>query len=671
MTRILCLLGLCVALACFHTVAFARAVPEAVELNVRNFGAVGDGVADDGPAFQKALDALAAAGGGTLFVPEGKYAIATPVSKNFTGLASSITITGVESQTEPAPPTATGNELSQGLDLLSEIYPRTGATDNAISIAGLQNLEIKEIAFVGTSEATTDAAITVFLSDIDKARISHSEFYGLATLVPGCGIVKAVRSDLEITRSKFLGSIATSGWYVPVVENMEWRGITVTDTTFLDYGQRPELFSKSGLAAPISWINIGNAAPIDNRSPRREVVIRNVFLDEGGYWGLSSLPYRNPPSAPIDLIYITGVAMNVSNFNQFGHLLYDADRVFIEKTRYGYTKNAIAAVGLMNTGTAILDHLTCEADADHIYADANTGDLTVINSTYTQLDSFAQSTRTINTATDDDDPVQYVRARFTDVLGHEPDPAAHFYWSDLLIKCLEDSTCKETTKQALDDYLSTTPSSTFAISGRITDDSNAPLSGVPVTLSGSQSVTTTTDADGYYLFTKLPTSGQYVVTPSNDAYRFEPVNAMFVNPNADRTADFNAKRKPAQMPTLLTIENSNRAVALELTQLVLEPFSLTTTLLTDGRNRTRIMVFGTNLGLQPGEGVESITAEAEDANHVRYPLRVEYVGPLDDVPNVSQIVIRLSGLLDDVPDPLVSITVHGWESNKVSIKIQP
>src|SRR5262249_27750464 len=131
------------------------------------------------------------------------------------------------------------------------------------------------------------------------------------------------------------------------------------------------------------------------------------------------------------------------------------------------------------------------------------------------------------------------------------------------------------------------------------------------------------------------------------------------------------RRKPAQLPTLLTIENSNRAVALELTQFVLEPFSLTTTLLTDGHNRTRIMVFGTNLGLQPGEGVESITAEGEDDNHVRYPLRVEYVGPLAEVPNISQIVIRLTREFDDVPDPLISITVHGWTSNKVSIRIQP
>src|SRR6185295_4957603 len=152
--------------------------------------------------------------------------------------------------------------------------------------------------------------------------------------------------------SKFLGCTGNSGTYTPVVENLQWRGITVTDTTFLDYGTRPDFFSKTGLAAPISWVNIGNAAPPTNVSPRREVVLRNVFMDEGGFWGLSSLPFRyTPQSAPIDLIYVTSLVMNVSNLNQFGHQLYDARQVFIEKSRYGWSRNATAAVALRNVGT--------------------------------------------------------------------------------------------------------------------------------------------------------------------------------------------------------------------------------------------------------------------------------------------------------------------------------
>src|SRR5215203_1094542 len=265
MTRIvLYILGLCLLLPCLTTNTLAKTTSEPETINLRNFGAVGDGVTDDGPAFQKALDALAAAGGGTLFIPAGKYVVATPVIRNCTGSASSITITGVQSSTPVSPPTAGGHELSTGLDLPTEIYPRTGNTKVAFHFAGLQNLVIEEIAFVGTPSVLTDAAITILVNGVDKAQIKHSEFYGLATLAAGGGIIKAVKSDLEITQCKFLGSTATSGGYIPVVENLEWKGITVTDTIFIDYGQRPDFFSKTGIAASIAWINIGNAAPPTN-----------------------------------------------------------------------------------------------------------------------------------------------------------------------------------------------------------------------------------------------------------------------------------------------------------------------------------------------------------------------------------------------------------------------
>lgn len=45
--------------------------------NVRDFGAVGDGVTDDSTAIQAALDAANAAGGGEVYIPDGVYAIKT------------------------------------------------------------------------------------------------------------------------------------------------------------------------------------------------------------------------------------------------------------------------------------------------------------------------------------------------------------------------------------------------------------------------------------------------------------------------------------------------------------------------------------------------------------------------------------------------------------------
>jgi hypothetical protein len=746
MTRIvLCFLALCLFVPSLSRNTFGAA---SIELNLHDFGAVGDGVTDDGPAFQAALDALAAAGGGTLFVPEGQYAITTPVSKNFAGLALSITIKGVESLKPISPPSAAGEQLAEGLDLLTEVYPRTGNSANAFRISGLKTLFIKDIAFVGSDDLFTDAFNTLYLTDIEKAQIKHSEFNSLASMFGG-SIVTAERTDLEIAQSKFLGCTANSAAYAPVVQNIEWFGITVTDTIFLDYGLR-EIYSKTGQGSPISWVSMGSAAAVTNHSPRREAVFRNTFLDEGGWWGLSSLPWRFPPGAPIDQIYISGLEMNVSNFHQYGHWFFDTQHVFIDKSRYGWSHDAAAAIALTNVGSAILDNLICEADADKITTDSLTGELTVINTTYSQLFSSAKITNTINTIAEDD-PVQYVRSRFISVLGRDPDPAAHFYWSDLLIHCFDNSACVDSGKAALNDYLSKQPSARFAISGRITDEQKVGMAGVKITLSGAQSVATITDADGNYDFTNLPTSGRYEITPSKDNYVFDATSETFITPSEDQIADFAASKVPvkhsisgrvldttgqpvvggtvtlsgsvtatattssdgfysfadvnggsnyivtaskvgylltpasqafnnlaadvradfqaALLPTLLTATDSDRAIALGLTTFIADPFPITNTFLADGRNRTRVVFFGKDLGLQAGEGVEVITAEAEDAAHVKYPLRVEFIQPLPELPAISEIVIRLTGDLEDAGDVLVTITVHGLTSNKARIAI--
>ncbi len=52
---------------------------EAKDLNVRTFGAIGDGTNLDTAAFQKAFDACASAGGGTVLVPPGRYLIGSVV----------------------------------------------------------------------------------------------------------------------------------------------------------------------------------------------------------------------------------------------------------------------------------------------------------------------------------------------------------------------------------------------------------------------------------------------------------------------------------------------------------------------------------------------------------------------------------------------------------------
>jgi hypothetical protein len=53
---------------------------EGAQYNVLDYGAVGDGVNDDGPAIQAAVDAAFAAGGGTVYAPSGTYLLASYTS---------------------------------------------------------------------------------------------------------------------------------------------------------------------------------------------------------------------------------------------------------------------------------------------------------------------------------------------------------------------------------------------------------------------------------------------------------------------------------------------------------------------------------------------------------------------------------------------------------------
>ncbi|MEO8433895.1 MAG: carboxypeptidase regulatory-like domain-containing protein [Pyrinomonadaceae bacterium] len=503
--------------------------------DLTDFGAVGDGVTDDGPALQSALDALANAGGGTLIVPAGRYAIITPVFKDFSGLASSVTILGVESTT-PVYTKVSGNDLANGLDLATEFYPKTN-TNDAVHISGLQSFLIKDIAFVGTPDILTDAKTTLVFTDIREATVRHCEFYGLRTLIQTGAIVTAHRSILKIEQSKFLGCTGNSGVNVPLIQNHQWRGLELTNTVFLDYGERPELYGKMD-RAPLAWIRMGSADTVTSDSPRRDVFIRDLFLDEGGWIGIYSQP--GSPSARVDLFYITDLTMNVSNFGMFGHYLHDLRGLLIEKSRYQWSHDADAAIQLAAIDTAIFDRLECVAGADRIAASPGTQKLYVIDSTYTTLDSQAQDTQVITTTNPDEDPVQYVREQYLGVLGDAPDPVGHFYWSDLILRCANDAQCIAAKQADLNAYLATSPAPNFSLAGLVTDEDGLGVSGVAMTLSGSVSVATTTDADGHYSFNSLPTSGNYTLALSKQHYTFPQASQTFNTPAGDVAADFSA-----------------------------------------------------------------------------------------------------------------------------------
>src|SRR5262245_39686324 len=114
----------------------------------------------------------------------------------------------------------------------------------------------------------------------------------------------------------------------------------------------------------------------------------------------------------------------------------------------------------------------------------------------------------------------------------------------------------------------------------------------------------------------------------------------------------------ATAPLLLTKTNSTRAIAVESTTLLAEPFAPNGPVPFSPDNRTRVILFANNLTLLPGETAAAVTAIAEDGNHVLYPLTVERVDPMAGATDITAVTMRLHDDLGDAGDVLVGISIH-------------
>ncbi len=83
-------------------------------------------------------------------------------------------------------------------------------------------------------------------------------------------------------------------------------------------------------------------------------------------------------------------------------------------------------------------------------------------------------------------------------------------------------------------------SSGSTISGIVSDGANRAMPNVPVILAGGAAMTTTTAADGTYVFADLPRGANYTVTPSARGFVFTPASATVTSLAGDQRADFTA-----------------------------------------------------------------------------------------------------------------------------------
>ena len=120
-------------------------------------------------------------------------------------------------------------------------------------------------------------------------------------------------------------------------------------------------------------------------------------------------------------------------------------------------------------------------------------------------------------------------------------------------------------------------------------------------------------------------------------------------------------------PILFTEQGSDLAAAVDSVTFVRDPFPLNTIFNFSADDRTRLLLFGTNLDLLPNE---TLMVRAEDAASNVYTLTVEFVGKVPGIDTLTQIVARLPNNTPQGQSLLVSVTLRGQTSNKVRIRMR-
>ena len=124
---------------------------------------------------------------------------------------------------------------------------------------------------------------------------------------------------------------------------------------------------------------------------------------------------------------------------------------------------------------------------------------------------------------------------------------------------------------------------------------------------------------------------------------------------------------PQQTIQLLTEINSERAVAFDSIMLLRDPFPVIAPLRFTPDQRTRVTLLAKNIipALLAGT-----TAEAEDYLHNVYPVTVENIAEVPDLPGYEQVTVKLPDSLTNRGSVWLSVAQNRSPSNKALIRIK-
>lgn len=359
---------------------------QTVTLNLKDFGAVGDDVADDSPALQAALDELANPAGAStkLIIPPGTYKLSSAVSRNFFGARTDVIIEGIGS--------------SAVLRLAS------GPDTTNLTLTNLGSVTLRNLIFAGTVGTATDAGTGVNLEAIARTVVENVAFYGVSTLQEGGAVMRVSQTDFSARNLHFEGCNGYGFKKASVLLIEQWAGVDVQNFRFADYGTLNGVYYSKTSVAGEAWIKLLN--PYGQSPSQGVAMFRNGFMDEGAYVGILS-----QQTAGDAVVVIDGVGCNISNTELGQGVVFSGTKVAkVLNSKFGFSSavNRIIA-NFSKVGRAELDGVRGSEQAKVVLADAATTSLSIRNSSFSHLASAAQTT----TITDSEIGTQIVSGKLT------------------------------------------------------------------------------------------------------------------------------------------------------------------------------------------------------------------------------------------------------------------
>jgi hypothetical protein len=339
-------------------------------INVRDFGAVGDGATNDAAAIQSALDEAAAVISPSntphVYFPPGKYRIASPVLKELTSLQSHLIIEGSGSA--------------------SQIIFDVGASQTAISLNFGYHITLKNLVFTGPDTGENIWRGLSF-NTVLQIVVERSQFYGVHSTVTGNGgVIYAFNSRLTVRDSSFRGCSGNHVAGTPIINNDRWRDFDGENLEFIDYGT---LNGKDYVirASPDGWIKLGNVFPVhDVYTAGGYAHIRNVVSDEGG---ATTLRVNTDDGSRIQSVVVDGWRANNGVLN--GFWFNNVKHATVRDSQVGYQPSVVPdglpAVLATNVETLTIERSEFLFKSNQISLREGVGYAVISDSTYTFLEN--------------------------------------------------------------------------------------------------------------------------------------------------------------------------------------------------------------------------------------------------------------------------------------------